>query len=190
MRNELFPIFLKLAGKRVLVVGAGEVAERKIVDLADAGARVAVVAPEATEIVSDLARAGAVAWQKRAFEERDVEGAWLVVAATDDAAIQKRASDAADARGVFCIAVDDLPNGSAYSASVVRRPPFTFAISSSGEAPALSRLVREIIEQVLPDDEWIEAARALREKWRAEGTPMKSRFAELVRAFKQSAGER
>ena len=64
----------------------------------------------------------------------------------------------------------------------------TVAISSSGEAPALSRLLREVIEQALPEADWIEAARALRERWRSEATPMRSRFAELVRAFKERAG--
>lgn len=173
-----------LEGRRVVVVGAGTVAERKIVDLVAAGARVCVVAPEGTAAVAELAENGAIAWERRAFDERDVDDAWLVVAATSDPGVQKRASDAAEARRCFCVAVDDLPNGSAYSAAVVRRAPFTVAISSSGEAPALARLLREVLEQALPEREWVEAARGLREKWRAEGTPMESRFGELVRAFK------
>ncbi len=182
---KLYPLFLKVEGRRVVVVGAGTVAEKKIVDLVAAGANVRVVSPEATTCVAELAANGAIAWERRGFEERDVADAWLVIASTTDPDVQKRASDASDARQTFCVAVDDLPNGSAYSAAVVRRAPFTVAISSSGEAPALARLIRELIEEVLPEQDWIDAARALREKWRADGTPMSSRFGELVRAFKQ-----
>jgi uroporphyrin-III C-methyltransferase/precorrin-2 dehydrogenase/sirohydrochlorin ferrochelatase len=182
---KLYPLFLMLEGRRVLVIGAGTVAERKIVDLVAAGARVRVVSPEGTAAVAELAENGAITWERRAFAESDVDDAWLVVASTDDRDVQRRASDAAEGRRAFCVAVDDLPNGSAYSAAVVRRAPFTVAISSSGEAPALARLLRELIEQILPDAEWVAVARALREKWRAEGTPTSSRFAELVRAFKE-----
>lgn len=163
------------------------VAERKIRDLVDAGAKVRVVALDATPDVEALAASGSIALARRAFLESDVGGAWLVVAATADADVQRRACAAADAARVFAIAVEDPPNGSAYSGSVVRRGPMTVAISSTGEAPALTRLLREILEQALPEPDWIEAARALREKWRSEGTPMASRFAELVRAFKERA---
>ena len=184
---QLFPLFLRLAGKDVLVVGAGAVAERKVQDLVEAGATVRVVALEATPVVEALAQQGRITLARRAFAEADVAGAWLVVAATTDPAVQKRAAAAADRQHTFSIAVDDPPNGSAYSASVIRRSPFTIAISSSGEAPALSRLLREVLEQALPESDWIEAARRLRERWRSEGTPMSSRFAELVRAFKKRA---
>ncbi|MBN9165463.1 MAG: hypothetical protein BGO98_47725 [Myxococcales bacterium 68-20] len=184
----LLPLFLRLAGKEVLVVGAGTVAERKIQDLVDSGARVRVVAREATSAVAKLAADGRIALSLRAFEEADVDGAWFVVAATADPDVQARACARADRARVFALAVDDPPNGTAYSASVIRRGPLTIAISSTGEAPALARLLREVLEQALPADDWVEAARALREKWKAEGTPMTSRFAELVRAFKTRAG--
>lgn len=181
----LFPLFLRLEGKRVLVVGGGAVAERKAIDLADAGAAVLVVAKEVT---AALAADPRLTIERRAFEESDVDGVWLVVAATDDPVTQLRACEAADTAHLFSVAVDDPPNGSAYSASIIRRGPFTVAISSSGEAPALSRLLREVLEQALPDEEWLDAARALRERWRRDGTPMASRFAELVRSFKDRAG--
>lgn len=184
---RLYPVFLRLAGKAVLVVGAGPIAERKIVDLLEAGAVVRVVALDATAVVEELAGAGRITLVRRAFEDADVEGAWLVVAATSDPSVQARACARADAQRTIAIAVDDPPNGTAYSASVLRRGPLTVALSSSGEAPALARLLREVLEQALPDETWIDAARALRERWRAEGTPMTSRFAELVRAFKEHA---
>jgi siroheme synthase-like protein len=184
----LLPLFLRLEGKDALVVGAGHIAERKIRDLVDAGALVRVIALEASPGVKELAERGSITrLETRAFQPSDVEGAWLVVAATSDASTQKSICDAADASRIFSIAIDDPPNGSAYSASVIRRGPITIAISTSGEAPALSRLLREVIEQALPEADWIEAAKELRAKWQAEGTPMASRFTDLVRAFKEKA---
>src|SRR5262249_7555254 len=147
------------------VVGAGPVAERKVAGLLDVGASVRIVAPEATPGLAGLARQGRVEWAERAFDEADLEGAWLAIAATSDPGAQRRGAAEAERRRVFVIAVDDPPNASAYSGGVVRRPPFLVAISSSGATPALTRLVREIIEQVLPGDEWVERAKALREKW-------------------------
>lgn len=178
---SLHPLFLKLQRRLVLVVGAGPVAERKVASLLEARASVRVVAPEATAGLQRLARAGDVTWHARAFAEADVDEAWLVFAATSDPAAQRRVAAAAEARRVFVIAVDDPPNASAYSGAVVRRSPFTIAISSSGETPALTRLVREVIEHVLPSDAWVEHAKKLRARWLAAGTPMGERFGELVR---------
>jgi uroporphyrin-III C-methyltransferase/precorrin-2 dehydrogenase/sirohydrochlorin ferrochelatase len=184
----LVPVFLRLAGKDVLVVGAGVVAERKIHDLVEAGALVRVVALDTTPAVDALAAQGRIVLARRTFDESDVDGAWLVIAATTDPDVQVRACARADRDRTFSIAVDDPPNGTAYSASVIRRGPVCVALSSSGEAPALTRLLREVFEQALPPEDWIDAARALRERWRSEGTPMASRFGELVRSFKERAG--
>jgi siroheme synthase-like protein len=184
---SLLPLFLKLEGRLVLVVGAGAVAERKVTSLLGAGARVRLVAPEATAELRRIAGEGLLAWSPRPFEAGDVEGAWLIVAATGDAAVQRSVAEAAEAARVFLVAVDDPPNASAYGGAVVRRPPFLIAISSSGATPALTRLVREIIEQVLPGDAWIEHAKALRAKWIADGTPIGERFASLVRELGERA---
>ncbi len=184
---SLYPLFLKLEGRLVLVVGAGVVAERKVLGLLGARARVHVVAPEATEDVRRLAREGAIAWSARPFEDADAEGAWLVMAATPDAAVQAQVAKVCERRGCFVVAVDDPRHASAYSGAVVERPPFTVAISSSGATPALTRLLREIIEEILPKDAWVDRARRLRAKWIAQATPMADRFAELVRDFKNGA---
>jgi uroporphyrin-III C-methyltransferase/precorrin-2 dehydrogenase/sirohydrochlorin ferrochelatase len=183
--SSLYPLFLKLDGRRVLVVGAGAVAERKIMALVPAGARVRVVAPDATEKIQRLARQGTIEWDARAFEEADIDGSWLVIASTANAELQQRVAAASAAHRVFVVAVDDPAHASAYSGAVVRRPPFAIAISSSGATPALTRLVREIIEQVLPSDAWIEHAKRLRAKWLAEGTPTADRFAELVKTIRE-----
>lgn len=188
MPGSLFPLFLKLDGRDVLVVGAGAIAERKVGSLVEAGARVRLVAPELTPELRRLAEAGAITWTQRTFEDADLEDAWLVVAATGVAEVQRRVAAAAEARRVFLLAVDDPPNASAYSGAIVRRPPFLVAISSSGATPALTRLVRDIVEQVLPGDEWVAHAKALREKWLADGTPMGERFGALVRDLQRRGG--
>lgn len=178
----LYPLFLRLEGRRALVVGGGEVAARKVAELVEAGARVDVVAKELAPALE--ARAGAsVALHRRAFAPADVEGAWLVVAATDDPSVNRAVADAAEALRVFVNAVDDPQSASAYFGAIVRRAPFQIAISSSGELPALSRLLREVLEQLLPSEAWISVARGLRRTWRAERRPMGERFGELVRAF-------
>ena len=181
-----YPVFLALEGRDVLVVGAGPAAVPKVQALVDEGARVRVVAPEATDAIGAMARDGVVRWEARAFRETDLDAVWFVVSATNDPEAARAIAERAASLRLFVLAVDDPANGTAASGSGIARPPFVVAISSSGEAPALTRLLREILEQVLPEDRWIEAARALRRRWRAEGTPMASRFAELVREFKSS----
>lgn len=183
--TPMLPLFLKLEGRDVLVVGAGHVAERKIAELVEAKARVRVVAPEASDTVKGLAAARAVRWDARAFEAEDVRGAWLVIAATGDADVQRRVADAAYDQRTFVIAVDDKANASAYGAATLRRGPVTIAVSTSGESPALARLIREVLEHALPEADWIDAARALRDRWRADGTPFESRFADLVKALRE-----
>jgi siroheme synthase-like protein len=185
--TSLFPLFLKLAGRAVLVVGAGPMAERKVHSLLASGGQVRIVAPEATAELQRLAAEGLLEWTARRFETSDVDGAWLVVAATGHPDTQHRVAAAAEAHRIFLLAVDDPSNASAYSGAVVRRPPFQVAISSSGTAPALTRVLRELIEQMLPGDEWVEHARALREKWIADGTPVGERFGALVRDLKERA---
>lgn len=186
----LFPLFLKLGQRTVVVVGAGGVAERKVASLLESGARVRLVAPAATDELQGLAEQAQIEWRARRFEEGDVDDAWLVVSATGDADTQRRVAAAAEARRVFLLAVDDPPNATAYSGAVVQRLPFLIAISSSGEAPGLTRIVREIVEQVLPGDDWIEHAKTLRKAWIADGTPMGERFGALVRDLKERAKPR
>jgi siroheme synthase-like protein len=180
---RLFPLFLKLEGRRVLVVGAGPVAERKVFALLEAGARVCIVAPDATEVLQRAAAEGRVEWLPRPFEGGDVEGARLVFAATSDPEVQRTASLAAEERGIFVVAVDDPPNATAYSGAVVDRRPFLIAISSSGTAPALTRLLRDVVEEMLPNDDVVQKAERLRATWRQENRPMGDRFRELVRVL-------
>jgi siroheme synthase-like protein len=186
-KNVLYPLFLKLEGRPVLVVGAGSVAERKVDELLQAAATVKLVAPEASAHLMKLHADGALRWSGRRFEPSDVDGVWLVVAATGDPQVQRAVFDAAEQQRTFVVAVDDPAHGSAQTPAIVRRDPYVLAISSGGETPALTRLLREMLEQVLPDEDWVGAARALRAKWQGDDTPMESRFPELVRAFRDRA---
>jgi len=177
-----FPIFLDLHDREVLVVGAGLIASRKILDLVAAGARVRVIATRASLEVEELAKSGAVTLERRAFAEADITNPWFIVSATGDPTVEGRVFAVAESKRIFVLAVDDLAHASAASGSVIRRYPFIVSISSSAEVPAMTRLLREVLERVLPEESWISVARDLRAKWRRSGTPMASRFEELVRA--------
>jgi siroheme synthase-like protein len=163
---ELLPLFLKLAGRRVVLVGDGPVAAAKLDALARAGADVRQVDPAA-------------------FQPADLDEAWFVVSAAS-AEVNRRVADAAEARRIFVNAVDDPPNASAYLGGVVRRSGVTIAISTSGEAPALAGVLREGIDALLPADldRWAACARDLRQAWKAAGVPMEARRPQLIDALK------
>jgi uroporphyrin-III C-methyltransferase/precorrin-2 dehydrogenase/sirohydrochlorin ferrochelatase len=180
MGADLFPVFLKLAGRRVLVVGGGPVATSKIDALLAAGADITVVAP----LMTGGIQASAVTRLQREFAPDDVDGAWLVVAAATPA-VNREVARAAEARGVFVNAVDDPPNATAYLGGVVRRAGVTLAISTSGHAPALAGLLREALDAMLPPDlaRWVAEARAIRPRWIAKRVPMADRRPQLLRAL-------
>lgn len=178
---HLYPAFLKLVGRRVVVVGAGPVAASKLRGLLEAGADVTVVAPEGVDEVAamDVTRV------EREFRPSDLDGAWLVVAAATPA-VNREVAHAAETRCVFVNAVDDPPNASLYLGGVVRRAGVTFAISTDGRAPALAGLLREGLDAVLPAEElerWLSEADRLRARWRAEQVPMEKRRPELLDAL-------
>ena len=180
MSAALFPVFLKLAGRRVLVVGGGPVATSKIGALVAAGAEIIVVAPVMTPGID----ASAVTRHRREFRPDDLEGAWLVVAAATPE-VNREVARAAEVRGVFVNAVDDPPNATAYLGGVVRRAGVTLAISTNGRAPALAGLLREALDAVLPADleRWVAEARAIRPRWIAKRVPMADRRPQLLRAL-------
>ena len=168
----MFPVFLKLTGRRVLLVGGGPVAAGKLAGLLADGALVTVVAPE---IRPELQQPG-VTIAKRAFEPADLDGAWYVVAAAPPE-INKQVLDAAEHRQVFVNAVDDPAHASAYAGSVVRRAGVTIAFSTDGRAPALAGLLREALDAWLPADldEWMVASDAARREWKRGRVPMDER---------------
>ena len=176
----LLPLFLKLGGRRALLVGGGSVAAAKLDALLRAGASVTVVAPE---VRPELEREG-VAVERRPFEEVDLDGAWLVVAAAS-AEVNRRVAAAAEARRVFVCAVDDPQSGSAYAPAVVRRGGVSIALSTEGQAPALAGLLREALDDLLPTElaRWTQEARRQRARWKAEGVPFAARRPLLLEAL-------
>jgi uroporphyrin-III C-methyltransferase / precorrin-2 dehydrogenase / sirohydrochlorin ferrochelatase len=179
-QGSLFPVFLKLAGRRVLVVGGGPVASSKLAALVAAGAVVHVVAPD---VVPEIVALG-VEISRRPFVAADLDDVWFVVAgATPE--VNRQVADAAESRHVFVNAVDDLASASAYLGGVVRKAGVTFAISTDGRAPALAGLLREGLETVLPDDleAWQNTARDARRDWLRDGVPMPARRPLLLQAI-------
>ena len=177
---DLFPAFLKLGGRRVLLVGGGTVAASKLGVLRRAGADITVVAPELHPSIL----AAPVRLEQRPFQESDLEDVWFVVAAATPA-VNSAVSRAAEQRRIFVNAVDDPANASAYLGGVIRRSGVTFAISTNGEAPALAGLLREGLDALLPADldAWRDCARDIRVQWKADGTPMSDRRPQLLEAL-------
>ena len=176
----LFPAFLRLTGKRVLVVGAGPVAASKLKALIDAEADITVVAP----VVHADIEAEAVTIHRRPFEVSDLDGVWYVVAAAPPE-VNRAVSAAAAARHLFVNAVDNPPNASVYLGAIVKRDDVILAISTSGRAPALAGLLREGLDRLLPADlpTWLRVADDERVRWKAAGIPMEARRPELLRAL-------
>jgi precorrin-2 dehydrogenase/sirohydrochlorin ferrochelatase len=149
---EMFPIFLKLQGRPCLVVGAGKIAAPKIASLLRAGGIVTVVAPSAKPEIEAQAAAGELIWHQREFSPLDLDGAFLVVAATDAQAVNHAVAEAARARQVLCNSVDDPPDCDFFYPSVVRRGDLQIAISTAGKSPALAQRLRQEIDTLLPPD--------------------------------------
>jgi len=140
-------MFVKLDGRRCLVVGAGTVAEAKIESLLLAGASVHTVAPKATPKVREWARNGRIEWRARAYVPGDLAGAFLVITATGSPALHDDIYAEAQSRGVLCNAVDEPQRCDFYFPAVVRRGELQIAISTGGLSPALAQRLRKELEQ-------------------------------------------
>jgi siroheme synthase-like protein len=178
--RDLFPVFLKLAGRPVLLVGGGVVATSKLAGLQRAGALITVVAPA---VAPEIERAG-VEILRRRFRASDLDGQWLVVSAARPAT-NRLVARAAARRRIFVNAVDDPPAASAYLGGVLRRDGVTVAISTNGHAPALAGLLREGLDELLPRDlrRWVTRARAVKRRQRRAAVPMAERRPELLQAL-------
>lgn len=199
---NLFPAFIKIAGRRCLVVGAGRVGEEKIETLLEAGADVHVVAREASRRVQAWAREARIHWEARKFQDSDLSGAFLVVAATSSSALHARIYNQARKKKVLCNAVDDPEHCDFYYGSVVKRGALQIAISSSGHSPALSQRLRKELEQQFGAEyePWLEELgearhrlfsqeiEPTRRKQLLHRLASKSSFEEFVRRRKRSPG--
>jgi uroporphyrin-III C-methyltransferase len=149
---SLLPIFLKLDGRRGLLVGAGSVALDKVGSLLKTGLLLRVVAPKARPEIRALAAAGKLKWIERAFEPADLDGNFVVIAATDLPEVNAEVYRGCGDRGIICNSVDDIPNCDFFFGSVVTRGDLQIAISTAGESPAVAQRLRREIDAQLPDD--------------------------------------
>ena len=149
---SLLPIFVKLIGRSCLLVGAGDVALQKIPSLLAAEARLRVIAPQVRLEIAVLASNGQIEVVQREFSDADLDGIFLVIAATDDPAVNAAVYRSAVERNILCNSVDDPPHCDFYFGSIVNRGDLQIAISTAGESPALAQRLRREIDEQLPDD--------------------------------------
>ncbi len=146
---HLFPMFVKLAGRKCLVVGGGRVAEPKIESLLGCGADVRVVSPSVTPVIATWWRENRLTWRARGFQPSDLEDKFLVIAATSSLEVNAAVFRDAEARGVLCNAVDEPERCHFYYPAVVRRGDLQIAISTAGASPALAGRLRAELENLI-----------------------------------------
>ncbi len=159
-----YPAMLNLTGRRVVVIGGGAVAEQKARELAEAGARVRVIAPELGAGIATLEAAGALTVERRTYRPGDLAGAALAVAATDDRAVNHAVWEEAEARNVLLNAVDDVAHCHFIAPSVHREGTITVTVSTAGDCPALAVRLRERFARLVRREhaEFARLARGLR----------------------------
>jgi uroporphyrin-III C-methyltransferase/precorrin-2 dehydrogenase/sirohydrochlorin ferrochelatase len=180
---NLLPIFLKLDGRPGLIVGAGNVALEKIQTLLSTGLRLRVIAPKAKSEVREFAAEGRIEWLPRTFETSDIDGHFVIIAATDDTEVNARIYNEAVQRGILVNSVDDPPHCDFYFGSIVRRGDLQVAISTAGESPAVAQQLRREIDEQLPQDlgPWLKEIGNLRREILATHPPGEERKALLHR---------
>ena len=180
---SLLPIFLKLDGRPGLLVGAGNVALEKINSLLITGLRLRVIAPEAKPEIQQLARENRLEWVQRSFDPADLDGNFVVIAATDNPEVNATVYREAVRRGTLVNSVDDPPHCDFYFGSVVRRGDLQIAISTAGESPAVAQQLRREINALLSDDigPWLKNLGAFRREILATLPPGETRKALLHR---------
>jgi len=174
---SLFPIFLKLTGRRCVVVGAGHLAESKIASLRAADAAVTVIAPQASASIAEQAAAGELTLHTRPYRQGDLAGAFLVVAATNAPAVNRAVFAEATATGVLCNAVDDPENCDFYYPAVVNRGDLQIAISTGGRSPALAQRLRQELEEQFGSEyeSWVAELGKAREELTAQVLDIEAR---------------
>src|SRR5260221_2120196 len=173
---SLFPSSLKLTNRRVLVVGGGTIAAQKIPGLREAGAHVHVASPKLAPQLTEWVRNQQITWSPKPFEPADLEGAFLVIAATSLRDLNGQVYREADRRNILCNAVDDIHHCHFYYGSIVQRGDLQIAISTNGKSPALAQRLRKELEQQFGPEyaAWLDSLGAARETLRAQSTDPES----------------
>jgi precorrin-2 dehydrogenase/sirohydrochlorin ferrochelatase len=140
--EPLYPVNLRLAGRRCLVVGGGAVAASKIAGLLECGADVHVVATRVAAVVRELARGGSIHVEERPYRPEDLDGCRLVITATDDRAVNRAVSEQADAAGIWVNSADDPANCSFTLPSRIRQGPLLVTFGTGGHSPAVATWLR------------------------------------------------
>jgi precorrin-2 dehydrogenase/sirohydrochlorin ferrochelatase len=163
---SLFPMFVKLDGKLVVVIGGGQIAEGKLEGLLSAGACIRLVAPQIRPQIAEWVRFGKIDWLPKEFAPADLQGATLVIAATSASGVNKAVFAEAEARKILCNAVDDTENCHFYYGAIVQRGDLQIAVSTNGKSPALAQRIRKELEESYGTEyavwlDWLGAAREL-----------------------------
>jgi len=162
----LFPAFLKLDNRQIIIIGGGALAESKLPALLQSGARIRIISPRLNPNLQAQLRTNNLDWWPKRYEPGDLAGAFLVIAATSNSEVNAAVFQEAEARNILCNAVDDIENCHFYYGSIVQRGDLQIAISTNGKSPALAqRLRKELEEQFGPEYatwlEWLGAARQI-----------------------------
>ncbi|HEX5324281.1 MAG TPA: bifunctional precorrin-2 dehydrogenase/sirohydrochlorin ferrochelatase [Capsulimonadaceae bacterium] len=141
-----YPIVLDLQGKRCVVVGAGRVAERRVLGLLAEGAEVRVIAPQATETISRLAEEGKIEWERGHYSAPVLEGVVLAFAATDHAEVNAAVASDGAAKNVLVCRADDPASGAFITPAAIRQGEFLLAVSTGGNSPTLAAVLKERLQ--------------------------------------------
>jgi uroporphyrin-III C-methyltransferase/precorrin-2 dehydrogenase/sirohydrochlorin ferrochelatase len=179
-----FPAFFDLSAQKVLIVGGGEVALRKLELLSRTGAKVTVVAPRILPELNERAAAGKISVQLREFLPADLDGARLVIVATSRRAVNRWIAALSEARGIPVNVVDDREASRFIVPALIDRDPVLVAISTAGTSPVLARRLRERLEALIPKrlgelSLWLQALRRMA-RWRLRDTDARRRYFEQI----------
>lgn len=167
---SVFPLFIDLRARKCVVVGGGRIAARKIGALIDFNAEIVVISPEIIDKILELKQNGALTHLERTYSEGDLEGAFLVIAATSDKAVNERIAEEAGKKNIFVNVADDAEKCTFIFPSVVKKNELVIGITTSGNYPVLSKSIRKKIEKLLGnlDEGTTEMLRKCRERASAE----------------------
>jgi precorrin-2 dehydrogenase / sirohydrochlorin ferrochelatase len=188
MKSQLYPLFINLTGRRVVVIGGGAVAARKVESLLRCGAAVTVVAPTLTGKLSQLAQRGKIKHHGRPYHPGDLAEAVLVFSACGDPAVNQTVFAEAGRLGVFCNVADEPDYCSFFVPSVVRRGPLQIAVSTTGTSPALAKRLRQQLESLFDESyiPYLDALARLRRRLRALYPDDQRRRAKILESFLDS----